>query len=60
MDVGADPPDPTEVRVWLNKSTKVYHCPGAANYGNTKNGAFMPESAAVRAGGRPAGGRPCR
>jgi hypothetical protein len=59
MDVGADPPDPTEVRVWLNLSSKVYHCPGSANYGSTSRGAYMPESAASRAGGRPAGGRRC-
>lgn len=60
MEVGADPPDPTAVRVWLNLSSKVYHCPGSANYGTTTRGAYMPESAAVRAGGRPAGGRTCR
>lgn len=59
MEVGADPPDPTEVRVWLNLSSKVYHCPGTANYGATTRGAYLPESAAVRAGGRPARGRPC-
>lgn len=59
MDVGADPPDPTEVRVWLNLSSKVYHCPGSASYGTSSRGAYMPESAAVRAGGRPAGGRRC-
>lgn len=60
MEVSADPPDSTEVRVWLNLSSKVYHCPGAANYGTTTRGAYMPESQAVRAGGRPAGGRSCR
>ena len=60
MEVGADPPDPTEVRVWLNLSSKVYHCPGSASYGVTTRGAFMPESAAVRAGGRPARRRSCR
>jgi hypothetical protein len=60
MEVGADPADTSEVRVWLNLSSKVYHCPGSATYGTTARGAYMPESAAVRAGGRPAGGRPCR
>ena len=59
MEVGADPADPTEVRVWLNLSSKVYHCPGSAAYGTTSRGAYMPESGAVRAGGRPAGGRRC-
>lgn len=60
MEVGADPPDTTEIRVWLNLGSRVYHCPGTSMYGVTKNGEFMPESAAVRAGGRPAGGRRCR
>lgn len=59
MDVGADPADPTEVRVWLNHTSKVYHCPGSPSYGTTSRGAYMPESAAVRAGGRPAGGKRC-
>lgn len=59
-EVGADPPDPNGVRVWLNLSSKVYHCPGSANFGTTARGAFMPEAEAVRAGGRPAGGRACR
>lgn len=60
MEVGADPPDTTEIRVWLNVRSRVYHCPGASTYGTTKDGEFMPESAAVKAGGRPAGGRRCR
>jgi hypothetical protein len=60
MEVGADPPDTTEIRVWLNQRSRVYHCPGATAYGTTKDGEFMPESAAVKAGGRPAGGRRCR
>lgn len=66
IEVGVDPPRPTDaadssdVRVWLNLSSKVYHCPGSPNYGTTKRGDYMPESAAIRAGGRPSGGRPCR
>jgi hypothetical protein len=59
MDLGADPVVPQDVRVWLNTSSKVYHCPGSANYGNTSRGEYMPESAAVRTGARPAGGRRC-
>ncbi len=59
-EVGADPPDPLDVRVWVNTSSKVYHCPGSASYGTTARGEYMPESAAVRAGTRPAGGRRCR
>ena len=60
IEVGADPPDPADVRVWLNLSSKVYHCPGSQYYGNTTRGQYMPESEAVRAGGRAAGGRRCR
>ena len=60
VDVGAVPADPQDVRVWLNRSSKVYHCPGTAYYGNTRNGEYMPESAARRLGARPAGGRACR
>jgi hypothetical protein len=58
-EVGADPPEPTDVRVWVNTSSKVYHCPGSANYGTTARGEYMPESAARRSGARPAGGRRC-
>lgn len=59
-EVGADPPDPTEVRVWVNLASKVYHCPGTEYYGRTRRGEYMPESAARRSGHRPAGGRACR
>lgn len=56
----ADSAPHEDVRVWLNTSSRVYHCPGSANYGTTARGEYMPESAAVRAGARPAGGRRCR
>lgn len=59
-ELQADPPDPQEVRVWVNTSSKVYHCPGSAYYGTTSRGQYMPESAAVRSGARPAGGKRCR
>jgi hypothetical protein len=59
-DLGADPVVPQDVRVWLNTSSKVYHCPGSAIYGNTSRGEYMPESAAMRARARPAGGRRCQ
>lgn len=60
VDVGAVQPDTSEVRVWVNRASKVYHCPGSQYFGRTRNGVHMPESAAIRAGARPAGGRPCR
>lgn len=59
-DLGADSVATEDVRVWLNTSSKVYHCPGSANYGTTARGQYMTESAAIRAGARAAGGRRCR
>jgi hypothetical protein len=56
----AESGSPKDVRVWLNTASRVYHCPGSATFGNTSRGQYMPESAAIRAGGRPAGGRRCQ
>jgi hypothetical protein len=36
--------------VWVNLNTKVYHKPGVATYGHTKNGKFMTEADAQAAG----------
>ena len=58
-ELGADPVVAQDMRVWLNTASKVYHCPGSANYGTTRRGEYMTESAAVRAGARPAGGKRC-
>ena len=52
--------DTADVRVWLNTSSRIYHCPGSAVYGTTARGEYLPESAARARGARPAGGRPCR
>ena len=60
IDVGADSVAAKEVLVWLNHSSKVYHCPGSRYYGTTKNGDYLRESAAIRAGGKPSAGQPCR
>ncbi len=46
-------------QVWVNSSSKVYHCPGDRYYGKTKSGEFMPLSAAQAAGDRPSGGKAC-
>ena len=46
-------------QVWVNNTSKVYHCPGTRYYGTTKNGGYMSESAAAAAGDRPSGGKTC-
>lgn len=45
--------------VWVNTATKVYHCPGAADYGTTKAGKYMSESDATAMGARPNRGKTC-
>jgi hypothetical protein len=48
-----------EVKVWVNTRSGVYHCPGSRWYGKTKEGKYMGECAAAKAGFRPAYGKPC-
>lgn len=38
--------------VWVNTATKVYHKQGDRFYGKTKQGKYMPESDAIKAGFR--------
>ena len=47
------------VRVWVNTSSGVYHCPGSRWYGNTKRGEYMSQKQAQEKGYRPAYGKPC-
>ena len=45
---------PVKGMVWVNLSSKVFHREGDRYYGNTKNGKFMTEADALKAGYREA------
>jgi hypothetical protein len=40
--------------VWVSMNTHVYHKEGSRFYGKTKNGKYMSEADAIKAGNRPA------
>lgn len=45
--------------VWVNTSSRVYHCPGTRYFGATARGRFLSEASAVAAGYRAAYGKGC-
>jgi hypothetical protein len=52
-EVAAQQP-PVKGMVWVNTATKVYHTEGDRYYGKTKQGKFMTEQDAIKAGYRAA------
>jgi len=45
-------PPPAKGMVWVNTATKIYHYEGDKWYGNTKEGKYMTEDEAIKAGYR--------
>lgn len=56
MARGQQPFDPampaTASQVWVNTKTGIYHMPGSRWYGNTAQGKYLPEKAALAEGDR--------
>jgi hypothetical protein len=46
-------------KVWVNSSSKVFHCEKDQWYGKTKHGEYMTQAQAKTSGARPAYGKEC-
>jgi hypothetical protein len=51
--------DDAHIRVWADRKTALYYCPGSALYGRTKSGHFMSQAEAQSANFEPAARRAC-
>ena len=49
-----------DVKVWVNTNSGVYHCPDSQWYGKTKEGKYMTQAEAQKAGHRPAYHKVCQ
>jgi len=47
------------IKVWLNSSSGVYHCPGTRWYGATKEGRYLDEKIAIDSGYHVSGDASC-
>jgi hypothetical protein len=48
-----------QVKVWVNRRSGTYHCPGTTWYGKTQEGEYMTQKEAQEKGYRPAAARAC-